>query len=224
MSHRMWIVALGVLVAAAASACADDDEFAEVPRSMDQLPQSVAATLRQQLEGREAEEIEEIRIEGLPVLYEAEYVDNGREVDVAIWPNGQPVQGRMDEGEDDDVDDEERDEEGEDADLDDDDEDENEMGERGVSLDDLPRPAADALRALLRGAEPDEIEEIAYEGLVVLYEVEVVNDDADENETTTKAMTMKKKGMTRMTSRREKARGANFIYIPTARSRGAKAA
>ncbi len=153
-----------------------DEELMELPRTWEQLPHSVALTLEQALGGYEAEEIEEILFEGVPVLYEAEYLLGGQEVDIAIFPNGE-LAGRTQELDDDDADD--------DAD-DGDDGDDEELNEREISFSELPDAARQALSRLLGGQQPEEIEAIAFEGIVVLYEVEVVwrgeVDDADDDD------------------------------------------
>ncbi|MHC4768207.1 MAG: hypothetical protein ACYTEI_05800 [Planctomycetota bacterium] len=129
-------------------------EISEVARSLEDLPQSVVETLQRQPGGRHPTEIEEIRYEGVPVLYEAELEVDGREQDVVIRPNGELVQpGRQD--------------------VESDASDGDELHERTVTLRDMPRAAADALRAVLDGREAEEIEEIRFENVVVLYEAEV---------------------------------------------------
>jgi hypothetical protein len=158
-----------------------DAELMELPRTWEQLPQSVALTLEQALGGHEAEEIEEILFEGVPVLYEAEYKLGGLEVDIAIFPNGE-LAARTQELDDDDADD--------DA-YDGDDGDDEELSEREISFSELPDAARQVLSRLLGGQQPEEIEAIAFEGIVVLYEVEVVwrgevddaDDDDDDDET-----------------------------------------
>jgi hypothetical protein len=177
MDLKMTVIAL--VVAGPVGNAAAERELVEAPMSMDQLPQSVARTLQNALHGRAAEEIEEIRYEGLPVLYEAEYRADGREIEIAIWPGGELVPDRPDEPDDDGDD---NGDDGDDPEGDDEDDNGDSIGERDVTSDRLPAPAAEALRKLLAGREASEIEEISYEGLVVLYEVEVpggIGDDDD---------------------------------------------
>ncbi|MFG0251588.1 MAG: hypothetical protein ACF8NJ_01790 [Phycisphaerales bacterium JB038] len=162
-----------VLALACAGAAWADEELLELPRTWEQLPQSVALTLEQALAGHEAEEIEEIIIEGAPVLYEAEYHLGGQEIEIAIYPNGD-IAGRAqafdDDGEDD----------AGPLEADDDDE----LHERDISFAELTDAARQTLSRILGGQQPDEIEEISYEGIVALYEVELlwsgeVDDDDD---------------------------------------------
>jgi len=149
-----------------------DQELTERACSVEQIPHAVARTLEQALGDRRADEIEEICFEGLPVLYEAEFTVDGREVEIVIRPNGERVEAPAEADDDDDAG-------GEDDEADDDND---EVAEAQVTMADLPRPAAEALRRIL-GNRTAEIEAVRYEGLVVLYEVEVeggVPEDDDE--------------------------------------------
>ena len=91
-----------------------DRENSEVARSMDELAQSVVRTVQRELGGREASEIEEIRYEGVPVLYEAEVeAEDDSEYELTVYPDGQLAECRQsDDDEDEDNDDDE--EEGDD--------------------------------------------------------------------------------------------------------------
>ncbi|MHC4140968.1 MAG: hypothetical protein ACYSUF_03480 [Planctomycetota bacterium] len=72
-------------------------EITEVARSLEDLPQSVVETLQRQPGGRHPREIEEIRYEGVPLLYEAEVDLDGRAREIVVRPNGELVQpGRQD--------------------------------------------------------------------------------------------------------------------------------
>lgn len=159
-------LAAGAAILLTASAGADGGLW-EVPRTMDQLPQSVAQTLQQALGDRQADEIEEIVVEGVPVLYEAEYVQDGEEIEFAIWPNGELLTDAGDD-EDDADDDDDEDDEIEDGD--------DEVGEADAAPDELPPAVQRVLNSIGRD-RVDEIEALTYEGITVLYEVEL-DDDA----------------------------------------------
>lgn len=85
---------LAVMVGAAAlgiwgaGAPASADDVTEVERSMQELPQEVSSTMEQELD-QSPEEVEEIRYEGIAVLYEAEYPKNGEMYEVYVYPNGE---------------------------------------------------------------------------------------------------------------------------------------
>ncbi|MHC5005921.1 MAG: hypothetical protein ACYTGF_01030 [Planctomycetota bacterium] len=151
MDAKLFLVAVSTLCVAGVVWAYS--EISDVDRSLEDLPQSVVETLQRQPGGSHPTEIEEIRYEGVPVLYEAELDVDGREQDVIIRPNGELVRpGRQ----------------GAEGDGDGDG-----LYERTVTLRDLPKAAADALRAVLDGREAEEIEEIRFENVVVLYEAEV---------------------------------------------------
>jgi hypothetical protein len=151
-----------LIVVAASTLCVvgtgrGDRDISEAARAWEDLPQSVVETIQQQPGGRHPTEIEEIRYEGVPVLYEFELNVDGRDRDVLLRPNGELVQPEQHEGQGDG------------------------LYERTVTIGDLPRAAADALRAVMDGREAEEIEEVRFEHVVVLYEVEIGgNDGADE--------------------------------------------
>jgi hypothetical protein len=155
MDSKLFVVAAATLCVAGTGRAGS--EITEAARTLEDLPQSVVETLQRQPGGRHPGEIEEIRYEGVPVLYEAELDLDGRERDVIVRPNGELVRpGRQGAGGDGDGDG---------------------LYERTVTLGDLPKAAADALRAVLDGREAEEIEEIRYEHVVVLYEAEVGSGD-----------------------------------------------
>jgi hypothetical protein len=151
MNAKLFVVAASALCVTGIGWA--HSEITEAARSLEDLPQSVVETLQRQPGGRHPNEIEEIRYEGVPVLYEAELDLNGREQDVIIRPNGELVRPGRQEAEGDG--------------------DGDELHERTVTLGDMPKAAADALRAVLAGREAQEIEEIRFKNVVVLYEAEV---------------------------------------------------
>jgi hypothetical protein len=154
MNARLLVMAASALCVAGIGRA--EREITEVARSLDDLPQSVAATIHGQSDGRHAGEIEEIRYEGVPVLYEVEFEVNGREQEIVVRPNGELVRPRRQEAGDGSGDDE--------------------LRERPVAISDLPWAAAEALRAALNGREAEEIEAISFQGIVVLYEAELEGD------------------------------------------------
>lgn len=160
-------VAAGCSSTTNGSATRGDSELSETPMKMEQLPPSVADAMRKALNGQEAQEIEQINYEGVAVLYEAEYTLEGREVEIVIRPDGQVVPaGEMQAG-DDDADGDDDDAGG----ADDDAGDQDAVTERKVDLSSVPAAVADAIRTSL-GDAITEVEEVRYEGIVILYEAE----------------------------------------------------
>lgn len=153
-----------------------DEPLLERTLTWDQLPQSVAQTLQQALGDHQAEEIEEIVIEGVVVLYEAEFHMGGREIEIAIHPNGELAHGSPED--DDDMGDDDDALDGDDAQDDAGDE----AGEHDVTCADLPPAARRSLQRLIGDHLPDEIEAITYEGFIVGYEIEIewAGDEIDE--------------------------------------------
>ena len=117
------------------------------------LPKAVADTLQVLRGGNQAGEIEEIRYEGIPILYEAEVGRDGQESEVSVFPDG-----RLAGHEDGDV------------------ESEGGIEEREVDVRHLPKAVAELVRSLARGGQIVEAEEVRYEGITVLYETEIVRD------------------------------------------------
>jgi hypothetical protein len=168
------LLAVAIALCALGASRAAHDEISEVGRSFDDLPQSVARVMRHHLGDRRASEIEEIRYEGLPILYEAEFEMDGLEHEIAVFPNGDLAHAGP-EGDGDAADD------GDDEDGDDDDADE-EVTAREIGLDAMPAVAAASLLAAAGDGVIDEIEEISYEGIVVLYEAEIAGAGADDDD------------------------------------------
>jgi len=69
-------------------ALAGEDEVTERERSAQELPQGVASAIHEALE-QEPDEMEEIRYEGIPVLYEGEYAEGGETHEVYVFPDGE---------------------------------------------------------------------------------------------------------------------------------------
>jgi len=121
------------------------------------LPKAVADTLSVLGGLEQAGEIEEIRYEGIPILYEDEVGRDGQESEVSVFPDGR-LAGH----------------EGRDA------ESEEGIEEREVDAGRLPKAVAETVRSHARGGRIEEVEEIRYDGITVLYEAEIVQDDGSE--------------------------------------------
>ncbi len=85
----------------------DDDDENEQGVSLDQLPPAVKATILAEAKGAQVREIERENTKN-GVVYEAEWVENGHEVEIQVAPDGKLL-GRQVEQEDDADDDEEDD-------------------------------------------------------------------------------------------------------------------
>lgn len=150
---------------------ADEEELTEKAVKMGDLPKAVADTMKKELGDNKAEEIEAIAYEGVVVLYEAEYMKDGKEVEIVIRPWGELVpvkqQADDDEGEDDDDEMEDRAQQAA-GEVDDDDS----VKEREIEMGKLPTKVANAFKKNLGEDGIEEIEEVSYEGIVILYEAE----------------------------------------------------
>ena len=165
-------LAVAVAMLAAASLCAaqDQDGLTEKAVKMEELPKPVADTLRKELGNNQAQEIEAISYEGVVVLYEAEYQKDGKEAEIVVRPWGELVPAsQLKEGDD-------PDEEGEDDEENDRAQaaaaDEDGVDERKIEIGELPKVVADAFAKQLGAGPYKELEEIRYEGVVILYEAE----------------------------------------------------
>ena len=123
-------------------------EMTEREVTLDDLPADIAAVMQGWLGRAEADEMEEIRYEGIPVMYEAEIETDGTEREIIILADGTTI---------------EQDDDDEHAD--------DGLVERSIDPGELPRPIAQALSKLL-GGDMIEADEIYYEGVLVLYEAE----------------------------------------------------
>jgi hypothetical protein len=97
----------------------DGDEEEEV--SIDEVPGAVKATILKHAKGGKITEVERENEDG-KVIYEAEVIIDGKEVDLKVAPNGRLL-GKEVEDEDDESDDDDDDDEGDDDEDDDDDDD-----------------------------------------------------------------------------------------------------
>jgi hypothetical protein len=79
----------GTILALAFSASALADDVTEEAISIQDLPAAVASTVQSELGGKQVNEIEKISYEGIVVLYEAEYIENGKEYEVYVYPSGE---------------------------------------------------------------------------------------------------------------------------------------
>jgi len=118
------------------------------------------------VEGQDVEEYEEIRYEGITILYEAEWYEGDEEYEVYAFPSGQ-IAGRHEH-------EEEEHEEGEGGD--------GPITEKHVDWDQVPEDVADTLKKHLDGKDAEELELIRYEGLDVLYEAEYHDEEGEEKE------------------------------------------
>ncbi|MFB6261001.1 MAG: hypothetical protein ABEK42_10040 [Thiohalorhabdaceae bacterium] len=101
MLHTNRMVAMlgaTVLLAWGAVSPASADEVTEMKRSLKDLPQEVSSTMEQEL-GQSPKEVEEIRYEGIVVLYEAEYPKGGEMYEVYVRPNGKLAEKHEHSGE-----------------------------------------------------------------------------------------------------------------------------
>ena len=146
----------------------DADGVTEKAVKMEELPRPVAETLGKAVGNNKADEIAAISYEGVVVLYEAEFTKDGKETEIVIRPWGELVTGLA--AEDDDPD-----EEGEDDDAGAQlagAQEEDAVQEKRIEMSALPKPVADAFRKELGAGPYQEIEQISYEGIVILYEAE----------------------------------------------------
>lgn len=97
---RTLFAATGLVLAGwSLPAAAVADEVTEEEASMDSLPAAVQSTFQQELGGRTPEEIEKISYEGILVLFEAEYDENGEEKEIYVYPSGELAARHEHEGE-----------------------------------------------------------------------------------------------------------------------------
>ncbi|MHC4982976.1 MAG: hypothetical protein ACYTF6_07390 [Planctomycetota bacterium] len=124
------VVALTAMLTAwdVARAEAEEGDNDEKTLTIDQVPAAVKATILKEAGNNEIKEIEEETEDGQTV-YEAEWIADGKEVEIEVAPDGKLLEKEVEEDKDadeedeDDEDDDEDDEEDEDDDEDEDDED-----------------------------------------------------------------------------------------------------
>lgn len=130
----------------AAVAAEEKNELTENVITLEQLPARVADTLRFVLGNRRPGEIREIRCEGIPILYEVEYTEDRRKTEVVITPDGVRIPARSAKAR-------------------------GPVKERKIQENDLPAPVKAALVKRLGEGPFEEMNELRYRGLVVIYEV-----------------------------------------------------
>lgn len=122
-------------------------ELIERDLTLDELPASIATAFRAWLSGANADEIEEIRYEGIPIIYEAEITIDGAERELMLLGNG-AIAPHVENNE------------GHDG-----------IEEHDTDPGELPQLIADALERLI-GGPVTEADIIYYEGVLVLYDGE----------------------------------------------------
>jgi len=154
----LLIAGLALAIAAIATQQMVEDER-EV--SIEEVPADVMTTILAEAEGAAIGEIEMDTEDG-QVVYEAEVIIDGQEVDIEVAADGTLLGKEADEGEDD-----------EDDEADDEDDDEEE--EQIVSLDAIPEAVKATLEKEAAGAEIKEVDMETEDGVTV-YEAEVIVD------------------------------------------------
>ena len=154
----LLIAGLALAIAAIATQQMVEDER-EV--SIEEVPADVMTTILAEAEGAAIGEIEMDTEDG-QVVYEAEVIIDGQEVDIEVAADGTLLGKEADEGEDD-----------EDDEADDEDDDEEE--EQIVSMDAIPEAVKATLEKEAAGAEIKEVDMETEDGVTV-YEAEVIVD------------------------------------------------
>ena len=135
---------------------------------MEELPRPVADSMRRALGDNKADEIEAIIYEDVIVLYEAEYTKDGKETEIVLRPWGEQVPVLPEEDDDPDEGGEDEDDAAQPAGA----QEEDAVQEKRIEMSALPRAVADAFREELGEGPYQEVEQISYEGIVILYEAE----------------------------------------------------
>ena len=148
----LGVAILALSVVAGTDLLSQDEE--EV--SLDAVPAAVKATILEEANGAEVEEVER-EVEDGKVVYEAEFEVDGQEVEIEVAKDGTLLSREIDDDE-------------EDGDDDDGDEDEDE-DEDEVSLDEVPAAVKATILKEADGAEVEEVEKEIEDGKVV-YEAE----------------------------------------------------
>jgi len=102
------LVVLGVLAALSAPAQAGECEKKEKKVTIEQVPAAVKATILKEAGDNKIKEIEEIT-KGDVKTYEAEWVADGKEVEIKVAADGKLLRKKTKEADDDDEDEEEDD-------------------------------------------------------------------------------------------------------------------
>ena len=148
MTTRAWLlplIVLGLVGMVTLTAPAAEEHEEEV--TLDQVPAAVKATILKEAAGAKIREIERETKDGKTV-YEAEFLVDGKEVEVKIAPDG-TLLGRHPEEQGDDDDDDEED------------------GEDDLTIDQVPEPARGALLRLAGGEKIIEAEREREHGVIV---------------------------------------------------------
>jgi len=136
--------------------------------SLKEVPKAVRRTIRKQAAGAKAREIEvEVETKGDRTVYEAEWKQDGKEVEIKVAPDGKLLDRKVEEADED----EEHEGKHRARKKADDDDDDGEEEEREVSLDQVPERVR---KAILREAGDHKIEEVEVEtkGGRTVYEAE----------------------------------------------------
>jgi len=156
----LLIAGLAVAIAAVATQQVAENER-EIPAG--EVPAAVMATIVEAAQGAAIGEIEMDTEDG-QVVYEAEVIIDGQEVDIEVAADGSLLAKEADE-----------DDEEEEADDGDDEEEEEEQQEEIVSLDAVPAAVKATIENEAAGAEIKEVEMETEDGVTV-YEAEVIID------------------------------------------------
>ncbi len=142
---QLALVGLALVVGVAVTGLANGDEDEEKV-SIDQVPAAVKATILKEAGGATIKEIERETKNG-KTAYEAEWVADGKEIEIKVAPDGALLKREVEEEDDDDGD------------------------EEKIPLDQVPVKAREALLKHARGATITEVEREKERG-VVLYEAQ----------------------------------------------------
>jgi len=163
------VFAAALLFALAATASADEGGKCEKEKrvTLDQVPAAVKATILKEAKGAKIKELEKEVKKG-KVVYEAEFIADGKEIEIKVAPDGKLLEREVE-------DEEHREKEGRHEDDDDDDDDDDGEREVKVTLDQVPAAVKAAILKAAGGAKIKEIEKEVKKGKVV-YEAEFVAD------------------------------------------------
>ncbi len=142
MKKTYWVLAALVVAAAAAWAMNAPVTHADEKVKLEELPPAVRTALEQHAGGGRIVEVEK-EMKGGKVVYEAEVVKDGEEMDIVVSAAGEFLGKEMDDDDGEDEDD------GDDAD----DDGEGDGGEQRVSWGDLPDAVRDTLNSDYAGVE-----------------------------------------------------------------------
>lgn len=127
-------------------AVVQDNELTANVLRLDQLPPRVGDTLRAVLGNKRPGEIREVRCDEIPILYEADYMEDGRKAEAVIRTDGTRVPAGQLKGK-------------------------SAVRERKIQLKDLPPAVTTALKTQLGEGPFEEVMELRYRSVIVLYRV-----------------------------------------------------